>query len=186
MSEKGFFTRNIIVGTISGVIAGVVLLWLGWLFNSPILQTLQSAWTWLWAPVETWRWFYFLLLGWMILSVAGFILSRIPAPEGVQPPEFLAYKQRKLFGMVWRWRWTRGGNIDRDYVCSFCPNDDMQLVPGQKYNGQPIMQCEKCGQQFELPHNDPHAAADAVVRHIHCDLRTGEWKRHVENNDAKV
>src|SRR5688572_20291430 len=73
-------------------------------------------------PVTVDRWWHWLLIANLILTLVAIGLIVIAALRERTPPEYAAYCEDTFFGVVWRWTWSSSGRI-ADLWC-WCPRCD--------------------------------------------------------------
>ena len=164
--------EKVIAGLLVAAILATAAIWHE--FTSWILV---STWHFLVEPVPVWRWAFWSMLGFIGLIIGILFCGWAYRPKVLPLPDYYAYRQRELFGLIWRWRWGKDGRLDDDSLRAFCPKDDMMLV----FRGLPQhFLCEKCGTIYRCEgYSTLNAIADATIRRIGNDVRTEEWKQHV-------
>jgi hypothetical protein len=169
------------------VIAGLILA-LILAIASRFFPSVDAFFTWIWGGItEVWRLLtaHYAVPGWLLLLLA--LVTAITAIRLVfyvranlkeeEEPGFRKYTTEKLYGAVWRWRWS--GNQIANLWC-FCPRCDCELVYENPsiYEERPRTKfyCERCNhtEVASITADDVDYAKGVVEREIRRRLRTKE------------
>ena len=186
MSDNSIISvRN---GVISAVVAGIILM-----IVPAIREHAVRFLTWLWFGV-LWCWNAFIssysLPGWAWIIVFLFaiigVITIFQSLKPVDKPEHMAYIEDDMFDAKWRWIWT--GNRFSNLWC-YCPHCDATLV----YQVDSILHathflCENCSHSVvtTLRGKDKYSALRVVEREIDRRIRTGEYKKKLNNSNYMV
>ena len=171
-------------GVISAVLAGFILT----IIVPAIREHAIKFLTWLWLGV-LWCWNAFIssysLPGWAWIIVFLFaIIGVITIFQALKPVDkHVAYIEDDMFGAKWRWGWI--GNRLSNLWC-YCPQCDAVLVYHyESILGKTLFLCENCGHSVvaTIKGGDKDYALGAVEREIGRRIRTGEYKRKLNNSN---
>ena len=172
-------------GTISAILAGIVLM----IIVPAIREHAVKFFTWLWFGV-LWCWNAFIssysLPGWawiivLLFAIIG-LITIFQALKPVEKPDYILYVEDDMFGAKWRWGWME--NRLSNLWC-YCPDCDATLV----YQADSILYkthflCENCHSTVtSFKGRNKDYALGAVKREIERRIRTGEYRRNLNNSN---
>ena len=146
--------------------------------------------TWLWFGV-LWCWKALIssysLPGWAWIIVFLFaiigVITILQALIPVEKPEHVSYVEDDMFGAKWRWKWIE--NRLSNLWC-YCPHCDATLVRQvDSILHETHFLCENCRHSVitTLRGRDKYFVLGVVEREIDRRIRTGEYKRKLNNSN---
>lgn len=161
--------HSIVAGTIFTTVAAIAV---------TALAYTTSLFSWLGASVPVWRWWYYLLIVWLSMSVAIYARrwwrSRIRLEH---------YTTDTLGGIVWRWKMLDGKPRS---ITPHCPTCDRELrlkktdldTWTDEYSGFDL----NCPAQCYRQHVDGYTSLfdDRIEGEIELKIRNGKWRAVVE------
>jgi hypothetical protein len=177
MSDKKKHTlRNLIIGIISSVIGGIILILIP-SFRNIFLKLLR----WIWSGV-VWVWTFICtshsLPGWIliILFLLAFVGIKKIFLELKTDKEYKHYTEDIIQNVKWRWSW-KGKEISD--ISPFCQSCDNQLVLKYDHINYKIdFICERCNKVVAtITDANMYGEFDPVKREISRKIRTGDFKK---------
>ena len=192
MSKKESHTiRN---GIIVTVVGGIILY-----FWPSFLSFVKNILSWSWQIIKRVVLYLtseHLVYGWIIttLSILSLIsifiiISRIKKHEpGLQE----IYTEDHLFGVEWFWKYVGNSIVNLWCLCPDCKTELVcsQFIPDpyncRHDNKSPYTNfiCERCGESKAKMNGDKNHALSTVEREILRKIRTEEWKKQKNANQA--
>jgi len=182
--KRHFGLGTLISGIVCSLIAAAIYEW-GWpSLLRPTRYVVVTIWGWivgacLWmtADVTVYRWWYWMLMVYLIGTLLGLgaMVIKIKLLDPI--PRITEYTMDKVFGVVWRWRWGSDHGI---YSLSpYCPHcdraltverfDAFNLMPGDLWLD---ISCRKHGMIHRI--SLPYDQFDKIVKdEIYMKVRNG-------------
>ena len=202
VSLTAWFKRHFALGIILSGAVGSIVAWTvierkwPW-FLAPVNGVAMTAWawaasTWIWTVGITpvYRWWYSVLLLYLIATLAGLaymLFKRYAASPGERQPEIQPhqYAQDIFFQAVWRWKYSQRGD-DIEALTPFCPQCDRTLERGRADTStrgwielHNTLECRE--HQVIYATYEPYARFKEIIKdEIRLKLRNGAWKQVVE------
>jgi hypothetical protein len=197
-----WFKRHIGLGTIiSGIvcslIAAVLYEWgvvsLLWPIRYAVVMlwgSIVGAWLWLTAEVSVYRWWYWILMLYLIGTLLAAAALWVKFKQLDPIPRPTEYTVDQVFGVVWRWRWGSDHKIYN--LTPFCPkcdrpltverSDSLNLMPGD-YRFD--ISCRQHGmiQRISPPYDQFNETAQDEIL---LKVRNGGWKQVVLENRRRL